>query len=388
MPVNIVHLSPHFPPRFHFFTTRLAARGARVLGITDQHPSQLSPELRHALDDHRPVGSLHHTEAVVAAVRDLARVHGPIHRIESHLETWLELEAMVREALDIPGLDPARLRVLKHKSLMKQVFQRAGVEVAPAALLADPEAARALVEEVGFPVIVKPDSGVGAQETLRLESVAEFEEVLARPDRDRFLLEPCIEGEIVTFDGLAGPEGQILFSTSHRMSADIRRIGAEALDFYYWNERVLPPDLEAAGRAVVAAMQLPEKFFHIEFFREPSGRLLGLEINIRPPGGFTTDMFNFAHDIDVYDLWARVVAQGLDAFEHDRPYHCAHVSRRDRYRYRFDHRQVLEMLGDDLCMVQRLNPLYAQLMGESAYILRTPDEDRLHQLTAAIHARA
>ncbi len=386
--MNVVHLSPHFPPHFDRFATRLAWRGAKVLGITDQDPRHLGGELRQALHDHVQVPSLHDTRAVLLAVDALRRRHGRIDRVESHLETWLELEALVREAFDIPGPRPEHMARIKRKSRMKDVFRQAGVATARAALHRDLPALERLVEEAGFPLFVKPDVGVGAQDTHELPDLDSLRFFLATHPHGSYLIEEHIEGAIQTFDGLTGPDGQVLFHTSHRYSSDGRAIAARGIDHSYWNARRLDPDLEKAGLAICRVLRIPEKFFHFEFFRRPDGSLYGIELNLRPPGGFTPDMFNFAHDIDVYDLWARVLTHGQASFEYSRPYHCSHVSRRDRFRYRIPHQELLHTLGRALCMYEPMNPLYAEVMGEHAYVIRSPDQGELDRLTALIQQQA
>ena len=66
---------------------------------------------------------------------------------------------------------------------------------------------------------------------------------------------------------------------------------------YFYNLREIPADLEEAGRRVLKAFDVRERFFHFEFFRSrPDGRVVALEVNMRPPGGPIIDMYNYAHD--------------------------------------------------------------------------------------------
>jgi hypothetical protein len=384
MTLNIVYLSPHFPPRFHYFAANLLKRGVRVLGITDQPTYQLHHDVRDSLYSHAQVGSLHDTEDVLREVDQLQHQFGTIHRIESHLETWLDLEAEVREAFDIPGLRPHQLGALKRKSLMKAAFQGAGVRVAESAQAANSRALKRLIRKVGFPLILKPDTGVGAQDVHKINSKNDLHAFLTRNDPGGYLAEEFIQGNIVTYDGLAGANGKVLFYTSHQYSADARRIVGEGLDFFYLNARSIPDDLAKAGRHIIEGLDIREKFFHLEFFRIPSGELVGIELNIRPPGGFTTDMFNYAHDIDVYDLWAGVVTGEIQDFAYERPYHCAHISRRRRYAYQRSHDEVVHSLGHRLCTFQELNPLYASAMGEWAYLVRSPDRKEIREMAELI----
>jgi len=41
---------------------------------------------------------------------------------------------------------------------------------------------------------------------------------------------------------------------------------------------------------------------------------------MRPPGGMTTDMFNYANDIDIYREWAHVVVYNRFTAQYTRPY--------------------------------------------------------------------
>jgi hypothetical protein len=52
--------------------------------------------------------------------------------------------------------------------------------------------------------------------------------------------------------------------------------------------------------------------FSTSSFSKPApGNYVALEVNMRPPGGFTTDMFNYACDIDIYRIWAQVMVEGV-----------------------------------------------------------------------------
>ena len=51
---------------------------------------------------------------------------------------------------------------------------------------------------------------------------------------------------------------------------------------------------------------------------------------MRPPGGYTPDMMNFANDIDVYQIWANMITYNKGFYNKDsRPYCCVYAARRD-----------------------------------------------------------
>ena len=72
---------------------------------------------------------------------------------------------------------------------------------------------------------------------------------------------------------------------------------------------------------------------------------------MRPPGGWTVDMFNFANDFDFYREWANVVVNGRFDATSRGPTACLYVSRRDGRQYAMSHEDVLREFGD--LIVQR-----------------------------------
>lgn len=68
--LNVVFLSPHFPPNFHRFCVGLREVGATVLGIGDTPFEELRPELCDALHDYYRVDDLHRYDDLVRAIAD------------------------------------------------------------------------------------------------------------------------------------------------------------------------------------------------------------------------------------------------------------------------------------------------------------------------------
>jgi len=106
---------------------------------------------------------------------------------------------------------------------------------------------------------------------------------------------------------------------------------------------------------------------------------VGLEVNMRPPGGYTPDMMNFAHSTDVFQIWADMVAFGERRKDFGEQYYCAYVGRRDCHTYRHSHAEVLEKYGNALCMCERMSPALADDLGDQAYIVRLPGKGDVEQ---------
>jgi hypothetical protein len=239
------------------------------------------------------------------------------------------------------------------------------------------QAVRDFAAQHGFPLVFKPDSGSGATSTFRVSTQAELEAALQQPLHGH-LVQPFVEGGIVTFDGLVDRAGRVVFCTSHAYDRGIMELRAGALDGFYYSLRSIPPALEQLGRRALAAFKLRQRFFHLEFFARPDGSYVALEMNVRPPGGFTTDMMGFACDFDVYALWAAViVGDSLDGFSYERKFHTAHAGQRHERAYVHSAAALPGLLGETLVRVLPIPAAFASTMGDTAYLLRHPSLEAL-----------
>jgi hypothetical protein len=249
--VNYVYLSPHFPPNYHRFCLGLRRAGANVLGLADAPHDALRPELRAALGEYYRVDDMEDYDQLLRALGHFTHRHGRIGGIDSHNEHWLEAEARLRTDFNVDGIRSDRIADVKRKSRMKEIYRAAGVPVARGAVARGLEAARALAAEVGFPLVAKPDVGVGAAATWRIDGQAELEAFYARKPAADYILEEYVRGRIVSFDGLADRSGNLVFWTSHVYSQGIMETVNADDHVYYYSLRQVPPDLEDAGRRTV-----------------------------------------------------------------------------------------------------------------------------------------
>jgi hypothetical protein len=276
---------------------------------------------------------------------------------------------------------------VKRKSAMKRVFERAGVPTARGRVVRSAPAAREFVEEVGFPVIAKPDVGVGAARTYRLENDDDLTAFLAGRARMDYILEEELTGELLSFDGLVDRKGHIVFTSSLVYGLPVLD-AVRGADMWYWIDREIAPDLAEVGERLVRAFDVRERPFHFEFFRRPDGSLAALEVNMRQPGGLTVDMWNWANDIDFYRAWAEVVVNGTTTVHTDRPYYCVWAGRKAGKPYRLDHQSVLDRYGPLLVHHERMDDVFAPAIGNYGYILRGPDLALLATAAAGIQELA
>ncbi|MDQ2696558.1 MAG: carboxylate--amine ligase [Pseudomonadota bacterium] len=386
--MNVVYLSPHFPPNYYNFCVALRRHNVNVLGIGEDHYHNLKPELKGALTEYYHLYNMEDHDQVLRAVAFFTHKYGKIDRVESLNEHWIELEAYLRENFNVFGKKIAETEQIKRKSLMKKKFMDAGVDVVPGAVVRTIDEAREFIHGVGYPVIAKPDKGVGAAATYKLQDEDMLERFFAQKPPIDYFMETFVTGEIVTFDGLADRDGNILFHTSLKYSRNIMEVVNEDDHVYYYTLRELPENLVRAGEASVRAFEVREKFFHFEFFRTPDDRIVGLELNLRPPGGLTTDMMNFANDFDVYREWANVVVHNRFEAHWSKRYHCMYIGRKNNIRYRHRHDEILHRYYHQLVLVTEMPPIFRNAMGDFAYIARSPSLEELLEMAQFVHARA
>jgi hypothetical protein len=383
--MNIVFLSPHFPSQYFRFCLNLKAAGANVLGVGDEPFDNLTQEVRSALTEYYQVDDMHDYDALVRACGFFTHRYGKIDRLDSLNEYWLSTEARLRDDFNIFGVGGDEIDFIRRKSRMKAKFREAGVPVARGQVVRTADDARSLIRETGYPVIAKPDDGVGAIATYRLENdqdLADFFET--KPDTD-YIMEEFIAGTIYSFDGLADRSGNPVFYTAHTFSQGIMETVNEARHIYYYSLRDIPPTLEKIGRECLKAFKVKERFFHMEFFQTAPDRYVALEVNMRPPGGYTTDMFNFACDVDIYRIWAELLVHNRTDITYARDYHCCYASRKSHLRYRHRHEDILSRYGALMVQIESVPGVFSSALGDIGYMFRSKDLAEITEIAQFIH---
>ncbi len=379
--MNFVFISPHFPPNYYLFCQALYNRGVNVLGLGDVPYDQLSPELKANLTEYHQVENLENYDEVVRAVGLYTYKYGKIDRLNSHNEHWLEIEAYLRTDFNIDGMKSDILPYIKNKSDMKKKFQLAKVNVVEGAMVEVWEQGKAFLDKVGYPVVAKPDKGVGASGTYKIENENDLRIFFDIKDPGIYFFEEFIEGQIYTFDGLADYEGNPVFYASHTYSDGIMEVVNHDLHLSYYSLRDIPDDLVEAGYKLLRAYDVKAQFFHFEFFRRHRDqKLITLEVNMRPPGGKTMDMFNFANNIDLYEEWANVLVSNEFKSQYSRPFHCCYIGRKHRYHYTHSHEEVMQCYGHLMRYDGEVPSVFSQAMGQYCYIFSTPHLNEVQEV--------
>ncbi len=369
--MNYVYFSPHFPPNYYHFCVALKKFGATVLGLGDKDYNELKPELRAAFTEYFKVEDMHNYNQILRAMGYFTWKYGKIQGIDSNNEYWLETEARLRTDFNIDGIRLNELDIIKQKSQMKKVFQNAGVSVARGKVIDNFDDALQFIEEVGYPVVGKPDTGVGAANTYKINNQDELRFFFETKPDIPYIMEEFIKGDIESFDGLTDKFGNLVFFTAHSYDSGVMEVVNNDTHVSYYSFRDIPKDLEEAGRKIINAFKVKSRFFHFEFFRlHNSGKLVALEVNMRPPGGFTTDMFNYACDFDIYQEWASVVVNNKMTAPFTRKYYVCYISRKFNKNYMLSHEEVMSKYNKMIVHNDHVPGALAPALGNYGYIIR------------------
>ena len=396
--MNFVFRSPNFPKTYYHFTAALKNNGVTTLGIGDEPYEQLSPECRDSLVEYYKVNSLENYDEVYRACAYFTYKYGRIDWLESNNEYWLMRDAQLRTDFNInTGLKTDRIDGIKYKSCMKEYYAKAGIPTARYHLVSTLDESLSFIAQVGYPVVVKPDNGVGAAATYKLTNEDELRAFYANLPAVQYIMEEFINGTIVSYDGICDSNRNIIFETSHYFPDPVMDVVNEQLDMWYYSRKQIPENLKDAGRRTIKAFECNSRFFHCEFFElnedkaglGKKGDILGLEVNMRPPGGYTPDMMNYANDINVYQIWANMICYDQGYFDPEqRPYCCVYASRRRSGSYQHTMDDIRSVYSSSLLMSEEMPAVLAGAMGDFAFMARFETEEKAKEFAAFVTQKA
>ena len=385
---NVVFISPNFPTNYWQFCRELRNNGMNVLGIGDQPYDELNPDLKASLNEYYKVSSLENYDEVYRAVAFFIFKYGPIDWLESNNEYWLEKDAALRTAFHITsGFQVEDMPRIRYKSKMKKYYQKVGIPTARYHLVTDDiKKCRAFLKKVGYPVVVKPDNGVGAAATYKLKNDEDLVHFMAtRPEGVPYIMEEFVNAEVNSYDAIIDSNGEPIFETGNVTPDSVMDIVNNNDNSIYYIVKDLADDVREAGRATVKSFGVKSRFVHFEFFRlkedheglGKKGDVMALEVNMRPCGGFTPDMINFAYSTNVYKIWADMIAYDSSLMSVGEHQFCAFAGRRDGKDFKFDHEALMAKYGDHMRMVDRIPDALAGAMGNQMYVATFPTHEEM-----------
>ena len=391
--MNYVIISPAYPLSITFFCDRLSQLGVNVLAIGDVPFDSLNDQLKKALTEYYYVNTLEDYDQVYRAAAFYIHKYGRIDWLESMNEYWLPVDARLRTDFNISvGTRDNEIGDLIRKSGMKRVFFEAGIPTARQHIVSDLESGKAFAEEVGYPVIVKPDIGVGANGARKLNNVAELVSFYADLPAVPYVMEEFLSGDICTYDAVIGLNCEPLFESMCTYPSVLDSVQNDE-DVHFYTTAEVPQRLRELGRKAVIAFGADCRFVHFEFINitkdykgiGKAGDYALMEVNMRPAGGHDPDMMNYAQSVDVYRIYAEMVTYGQrispDSDEH---YLCAYAARKDGHAFSHSHEEIMERYRNDIVLQEEMPPIDWPSMGRYVYMARFKQKTEMEEFFAFV----
>jgi len=317
--VNAVFVAPYFATTTLRFIDAAASLPDVRLGLVSEDPEQKLPaELRHKLAAHYRVEDGLTANGLRVAVEAMKVGLGSVDRLIGTLEQLQVPLGELRDELDLAGLRADAARNFRDKAQMKTVLRAAGLPCARHRLASQTAEVIAFVQEVGFPIIVKPPAGAGAQGTYRLDDGDALTSCLSSmpptPERP-VLVEEFIAGEEHSFDSVVLGGHVVWHSINDYTPAPIEVLRHPWIQWSVLSPREVDDPAYAPIRDVaepaLKVLGLHDGLSHMEWFRREDGRIAISEVGARPPGAQFATLLSYAYDFDFYRAWAELMVRDV-----------------------------------------------------------------------------
>jgi formate-dependent phosphoribosylglycinamide formyltransferase (GAR transformylase) len=330
--VNVIFVEPSFPQNQRRFVEALAGVGADVIGVGETPESDLDEDLRGRMSAYYRVSNVTDVGQLNAAA-EWAQKLVWVDRMESTIESHQMAAAQVREARGIPGASVRTTWLCRDKPSMKEVLRQAGV---PTAASTAADSAAEVVEfahQIGFPLILKPRAGAGAQGTIRVDSMADLEAALSGfGSSESIAVEEFVEGhagfyDTIAVDGLVAHDWVTHYYPNELEAMRHRWISPQFITTNRIDDSPFYSEVREMGSRVIEALGIPTSATHMEWFYGPKG-LRFSEIGCRPPGVGAWDHYSSANHVDVYSERAHAIEHGGPEQQLSRQYSAGIVALR------------------------------------------------------------
>lgn len=330
--MNVIFLSPSYPPEMNEYVRGLAEVGANVIGVGDGPVGMLPPKTKQYLSHYLQVSKLFDESALIDQVVSWAKGKN-IDRIECLWEPLMITAAQIREKLGIAGMSVHTVLGFRDKSIMKDRIKAAGLRVPYAFRCKTNQEIEEAVEKVGYPIIIKPIAGAGSADTYRLDNPSQLPKVLQSIRHvQEVSVEEFVDGREFTYDTVC-VDGQPQYENVAeylprpliaRSNEWISPIIITVKDLHQ------PHILQGIqlGRGVLKALNMGDGFTHMEWYLTPKGEVVFGEIGCRPGGAHLVDQMNYTSDIDLFREWARAVCWKDVRINNPRKYNTAIIFKR------------------------------------------------------------
>ena len=225
--------------------------------------------------------------------------------------------AIVRERLGIKGMSADTMRNFRDKTRMKSVLAENTIACAKFMQVITPGEASDFISKIGYPVIIKPPEGAGAEFTYKVDDANTLRNVLEHhppSQKNPLLVEEFITGDEFSFDSFSVKGKPVWHSLTRYLPSCLE---VKRNPWMQW--RVVLPrevddpqydDIREEAFKTLKVLGANTGISHMEWFRRPDGSVAISEVGMRPPGAQFTTIMSRAHAFDCMGSWAKLMITG------------------------------------------------------------------------------
>ena len=310
MPLTLLCIATYL--KGHEFLRECHRQGCRVLLLTEEKLRDADWP-REAVDEFFFIRRGMPHEDIRRGAAHLAR-RERIDRIVALDDFDVELAAMLREHLFIPGMGETTGRAFRDKLAMRRRARSAGIPCPEFVHVLNEDAIREWTARVPPPWVLKPRGQAAA---IGIKKLASSDELWAAIQGAgdlfaEYVLEQFVPGDVFHVDSIVFGR-QVRFAVASRYSTPPMAVAHEGGIFA---TRTLAPSnplthaLLASNARVLETFGLMRGASHTEFIRSVKGDWYFLETSARVGGAFIVDVVEAASGVNLWREWAKVEIAG------------------------------------------------------------------------------
>lgn len=318
---HVVFVAPRFLENTMRYVRAFASLDGVHTSLISEDPEEVLPApIRARIAAHYRVRDSGNAAELELATRAIAKGIGPVDRLTGALEQLQMPLAAVRDAIGIEGMGVRIAQNFRDKDRMKQLLREHGVPVAKSRLCASDSELRAFVRDVGLPIVVKPQAGLGSKATHRIESEADLHALAAiglapRPSTP-LQAEEFVRAREHTCETITVRGEPVWRSGTRYFPSPLEVLEAPWIQYCVLLPREIDdptftrfhPVNTAALRALGCTGAAGTALTHMEWFLREDGEMLVSEVGARPPGVLIMPLNSVAHEVDMFSAWAELIA--------------------------------------------------------------------------------
>jgi len=311
----VVYIAP-FPLRatMKFARALASLHDIQLIGVFQTAPTMEEQKLFQRIVT---VSNALDVKVLYKALIQIQQFYGLIHRVVGILEQLQEPLAQLRQQLGIKGIQPPVARNFRDKSVMKEVLHRAGIPCAKYRRVNTLQEAWDFIDEVGFPIVLKPPEGAGCKATYRVSHPAALVQAMKEIPTRPVLAEEFLTGAEHSMESFVLHGKPLFCSFSRYYPSPLEVVENPWIQWVvHFPKEISAPKYQRArqvGYAAIQALGLDTGMTHMEWFCRPDGRIAIGEIGARPPGAQFAECTGLVHGVNAHKVWARLIVD--EAFD-------------------------------------------------------------------------